>query len=117
MLVAVSAGCLAVDTVLAASTYGSLFSEQAVAEHGWPLVPGAALVASLMGALIVSRHPRHLVGWLLAFIGVTTSLSLLTSTYGIWVRNQYGTGPVPRGPATWLTGSPPSWGLRWSSPA
>ena len=95
LLVAVSAACLVVDTILVESTYGSLLSEEAIAEHGWPLILCAALVGSLMGALIVSRHPGHLVGWLLGLIGLTTSLDLLAETYSIWVRNQYGTSPMP----------------------
>ena len=53
LLVAVSVVFVVGDTVLTAAT-SSLLSEEAIAEHGWPLVPGAALGSSLMGALIVS---------------------------------------------------------------
>jgi hypothetical protein len=96
LLVAVTAACFAADTALVTSAYPSLLSEEAVAAHGWPLILCAALVGSLMGALIVSRHPRHLVGWLLGFIGVTTSMSLLAETYSRWAaEDQYYYEPVP----------------------
>src|SRR4051812_41607185 len=46
-----------------------------------------------MGALVVSRYPRHPIGWLLCVIGVTTSVSLLLESYSIWVVDEGGPGP------------------------
>ncbi len=60
-----------VDTAVTAA-YLPLMSEQAWAGHGWPLVTLAALGSALMGALIVSRHPRHGIGWLLCLAGLTS---------------------------------------------
>jgi hypothetical protein len=104
LLVGASAVALSVDTVLSAITYGSLVSERAVAVHGWPLVLGAAFGSAVMGALIVSRHPRHLAGWLLVVVGITSSMSLVTETYSIWVIEQDGSGPEWSGHiAAWLS--------------
>jgi len=60
---AVLAGVL--DTVFTAA-YRPLLSESTWADHGWPLAPLAGVGCALMGALIVSRHPRHPLGWLLS---------------------------------------------------
>ena len=64
------------DTVLTLQS-SSFFSEQAVAQHGWPFVTLAVIACSAMGALIVSRYPRHPVGWLLTATGSVGALSLL----------------------------------------
>ena len=89
VLVAVSATFVVGDTVLTAAT-SPLLSEEAIALHGWPLVPGAALGASLMGALIVSIRPRHLIGWLLVTVGATSTTSLITESYQLWVVHEQG---------------------------
>ena len=46
------------DTVFTAA-HRSLLSEATWADHGWPLAPLAGMGYALMGALIISRHPRH----------------------------------------------------------
>ena len=82
----------------------SLTSQTSVVFHGFPLIHGACLGSALMGALIVSRYPRHPIGWLLALVGTFTSLSLVTESYAYWV--QQGGGPdTPdlAGLAAWLS--------------
>jgi signal transduction histidine kinase len=80
------------DTAVTAA-YLPLMSERTWAEHGWPLVTLAALGSALMGALIVSRHPRHAIGWLLCLAG-TTSISMPAESYSIWVLEHDGPGPA-----------------------
>jgi signal transduction histidine kinase len=92
-LTALSAVCLVVDTGVVAAS-GSLLSEKSIAVHGWPLVNAAALGSAVMGALIVTRHPRHPVGWLLTIVGVTTSVSMVGESYGLWVVDLAGPGPL-----------------------
>jgi hypothetical protein len=75
-LTALSVACLIVDTGVVVAS-GTLLSEKTIAVHGWPLVNAAALGSALIGALIVTRQPRHPVGWLLTVVGVTTSVSML----------------------------------------
>ncbi|MDX6258219.1 MAG: hypothetical protein QOJ11_4553 [Frankiales bacterium] len=78
----VSGLCLLLDTVITAE-HAPLLSEQVWARHGWPLVSLATLGSALMGALIVSRYPRHPVGWLLVVAGVS-SISVLAEAYSLW---------------------------------
>ena len=92
LLAGISAACAVADT-LVVSAFQPLLSEATIAVHGWPLVNLAALGSAVMGALVVSRYPRHPIGWLLSVIGVTTSVSLLAESYSIWVVDEGGPGP------------------------
>jgi hypothetical protein len=68
------------------------FSEQAVAQHGWPFVNAAVIACSAMGALIVSRYPRHPIGWLLTATGAVGALSLVCEAWSIWIMHSGGPG-------------------------
>ncbi|MDX6203286.1 MAG: hypothetical protein QOJ83_2786 [Frankiales bacterium] len=81
-LVVVSVVCAVLDTVITAE-HAPLLSEQVWARHGWPLVSLATLGSALMGALIVSRYPRHPIGWLLVVAGVS-SISVMAEAYSLW---------------------------------
>jgi GAF domain-containing protein len=85
------AGAVA-DTVVTRAAYGDLWSEDTVAVHGWPMVTAATVGAAAMGALIISRYERHPIGWLLCLIGFTSSVSMLTEAYSIWVVDEGGPG-------------------------
>src|SRR4051812_41269442 len=89
-MVVLSAVCAIADTVFAAM-HAPLLSRQEWLEHGWPVVPLATLGAAVMGALIVTRYPRHLVGWLLVVAGAS-SLSVLAESYGLWAFDGAGHG-------------------------
>jgi hypothetical protein len=80
-----------VDTVMTLAS-SSFFSEQAVARHGWPFVTGAVVACSAMGALIVSRYPRHPIGWLLTATGAVGALSLVCEAWSIWILHSGGPG-------------------------
>jgi GAF domain-containing protein len=81
----------------------SLLSETAVAIHGFPFVDGAVLGSSIMGALVISRYDRHPIGWLLALVGVTSALSLVTEAYAYWVQEADGPGSAALGGvASWV---------------
>ena len=41
-------------------------------------------VYSTMGALILARHPRHFVGWLLFYTGAATMFQHLVDEYAVW---------------------------------
>jgi hypothetical protein len=49
--------------------------------EGTPLVYVGILSFSIVGALIVSRHPRHLVGWIFCFSGLMDGVSAVTVAY------------------------------------
>jgi signal transduction histidine kinase len=92
LLVALSIVALVADAFITAA-WSPLWSEATLAVHGWPLVNLAALGSSLMGALIISRYPRHLIGLLLCLSGAASQASMLLESYGIWVIQ--GSGPDP----------------------
>jgi len=93
LLAAFAAVCAVVDTAMTAA-YRPLLSEQSVAVHGWPLTTAASLGSAVMGALIVSRYPKHPIGWLLSGLGTTSSFSMVTEAYSLWVINGNGPGPT-----------------------
>jgi signal transduction histidine kinase len=78
------------DTVFTAA-HRSLVSEATWAEHGWPLAPLAGVGSALMGALIVSRHPRQPLGWLLCAASLL-SVTLAADAYSTWVLDGGGPG-------------------------
>jgi hypothetical protein len=79
------------DTVLTLKS-SPFFSEQAVAQHGWPFVTAATFASAAMGALIVSRYPRHRIGWLLTWTGVVGAVSLVLEAWSIWILRTGGPG-------------------------
>ena len=81
-----------VDVAVTAA-YSSLFSEAAVAVHGFPFTQLAVLGSGLLGAVILTRYERHAVGVLLCLVGVVASFSLVTEAYHIWVIDEGGPGP------------------------
>ncbi|MFN8193792.1 MAG: histidine kinase N-terminal 7TM domain-containing protein [Nocardioidaceae bacterium] len=90
------------DVVVGAQSV-SLLSETAVAVHGFPFIHGAGIGSALMGALIVSRHDRHPIGWLLSAAGLCTAISLVTEAYSFWVLEADGPEPVVLGHvAAWV---------------
>ena len=78
------------DTVFTAA-YRPLLSEATWADHGWPLAPMAGLGCALMGALIVTRYPGHMLGWLLSAASLLT-VTLAADAYSLWVLEGDGPG-------------------------
>ena len=78
------------DTVFTAA-HRSLLTEATWAEHGWPLAPLAGVGCALMGALIVSRYPKHMLGWLLSTASLL-SVTLAADAYSLWVLEGDGPG-------------------------
>ncbi len=102
-LVVLTAALVIGDTLITAA-YSSLWSEHTMAVHGWPYVGVATLGSTVMGALIISRYPGHLIGWLLSAVGATGQISLITEAYSIWVIEEGGPGPAVLGHvAGWIS--------------
>ena len=99
LLVGLSVTCEIADTVIT-STYRPLFSEESLAVHGWPLTAFATMGAATMGALVISRYPRHRIGWLLSVVGSFSSVSLLMESYSLWVLAHDGPGSDLAGKVT-----------------
>ncbi|MET0839109.1 MAG: hypothetical protein ABWY19_10035, partial [Marmoricola sp.] len=98
VLTALTFAVVVADIVVTAQ-YRSLFSEDAVAVHGFPFVDLAVLGAAVLGALILTQDGRHPIGLLLLLIGFTGSVSLLAEAYSIWVIDE--NGPGSRSLAGW----------------
>jgi signal transduction histidine kinase len=94
-IVALTVVASILDTVFTAA-YRSLLSEATWADHGWPLAPVANVGCALMGALIVSRSPRHPIGWLLC-VASLLSVTLAAEAYSVWVLDGDGPGPTSWG--------------------
>jgi signal transduction histidine kinase len=95
-LALVSALAVIADT-LVVSAYGSLWSTDTLGLHGWPFVDFAGIGCSVLGAVIVMTYRRHLIGWLLVVIGITTSISLVLESYSHWVIDEGGPGSTSAG--------------------
>ena len=95
--------------MILARAYG-LISSVAISEKSWPLIDAAAVGSSVVGALIVSRLPRHPIGWLLSVVGFVGAIALVGESYSVWVVEEDGPGPESLGHAVgWvaaLVGSP-----------
>src|SRR4051812_8299308 len=98
LLAALTAVLVVCDTVLT-TVSGNIWTEQNAAVHGWPVVPIASLGAALLGALIVSRRPRHAIGWLLCAVGTSASISLAAEAYATWALDAGGPAWGPSGHA------------------
>jgi hypothetical protein len=91
------------DTVMTLKSW-PFFAEEAVAQHGWPFVTAATVTCAATGALIVSRYPRHVIGWLLTATGLVGGLSLVLEAWSIWILHAGGPGPAHLGHVVgWLS--------------
>jgi hypothetical protein len=95
--VVVASVLLAVADAAVTAQYRPLFSAENFAEHAWPSVMLAAIGSVVMGALIVSRYPRHTVGWLLIAGGSVAAVSLSGEAYSLWLTDHGGPGGVGLG--------------------
>lgn len=91
-IVGVTILAVTLDTIFTAA-HRPLLSEATWADHGWPLAPLAGVGCALMGALIVSRHPTHMLGWLLSGASLLT-VTLAADAYSLWVLEGDGPGSV-----------------------
>src|SRR5690242_9867520 len=99
-----AAVCAVIDTTFTAMR-APLLSASVWTEHGWPMVTLATCGCALMGAFIVSRYPRHPVGWLLVVAG-TSCISISAEAYYLWALDDAGHhGPASVGHvAGWVSG-------------
>jgi hypothetical protein len=83
-----------------------LFSAAAV-DEAFPVVPVAMVICAGMGAAIVTRLPRHRIGWLLLLqVGTGVGLVALASV---------GPGsPIPHRGAGWATLTAKIFGVPWA---
>lgn len=66
LLFGATCACAVVQGVLLLSADIPLWSYQILVDEGFPLVPIGSVLGAAVGALIISRYPRNLIGWLFA---------------------------------------------------
>ena len=94
---------LAIADTVFTSLHTPLLSRVAWVDHGWPMISLTTLSCSVMGALVVSRYPRHPIGWLLLAAGLS-SISISTESYSMWALDGSGHGPALAGHVTgWVS--------------
>jgi two-component system, NarL family, sensor kinase len=72
-------------------------------ENAWALTGGTLLIFCFSGAVIISRRPANLVGWILVAIGLSSGLSGFLAEYGTYALVT-DPGTVPAGTfALWLS--------------
>ena len=94
-LAALSLALAVADTVFT-GLHTSLLGRSAWVDHGWPIIALTTLSCSVMGALVVSRYPRHPIGWLLTIAGLS-SISIACEGYSFWALDRGGHGPALAG--------------------
>ena len=79
-LCAATALAAGAQVVLLARAGGPLLTAETFS-GGFPLVTAGTVAGSAVGALIVSRYPRHPIGWLFSIGGLGTAVGLAAGTY------------------------------------
>jgi signal transduction histidine kinase len=79
-LCAATALAAGTQVVLLAWAGGPLLTAETFS-GGFPLVTAGTVAGSAVGALIVSRYPRHPIGWLFSIGGLGTAVGLAAGTY------------------------------------
>jgi hypothetical protein len=82
ILFGLTLACALTQAVLVTMTIDSTGTETAVSS-GFPLVTIGTLAGAAVGALIVSAHPRHRVGWLFVLGSLGTQVGLALGAFSI----------------------------------
>jgi signal transduction histidine kinase len=82
--------CVVAETLVLADQR-SLLSRHTF-ENGWPIICLASVVGALFGALIVSRYPRHRIGWLLVVGQLATAAGMLADAFAGHILTGHGWG-------------------------
>ena len=80
-LTALTILCCAAQPVLLASGGMSLWGGEAL-DHGFPLLTLTAAAGAIVGGLILSRHPRHRIGWLFTIGQLGAAAGQAAEAYG-----------------------------------
>jgi hypothetical protein len=67
------------------------------------------LTFSVVGAIVASRHPRNIIGWIFCTVGLVTGLDALTRSYAeFWLASGWGSRNLGETAAWFATGRGPS---------
>ena len=94
VIVALTIACIPLTSLVLSQPHRAHLSIED--ELGSPFAWVGVLAFSIVGALIVSRHPRHLVGWIFSLSGLSAGVSAATGAYA--QLGQAVPGSVPAAP-------------------
>jgi len=102
---------LCLFTCLFIATYAALYLTSdfdlfsvAGVEEGLPALPLAVVLGAVVGALILSRYPHNLIGWLLSIGQAGSGLGLAAGAYAYRVLVEHELGPATTGHvAAWVS--------------
>jgi signal transduction histidine kinase len=82
-LCAFTCACLATYVGLYVHT-GQLLSAASITE-GFPIIPLGVVLSAVVGALVLTRHPRHRIGWLLSIAAAGVAAGFVASGCAYWL--------------------------------
>ncbi|MET0865175.1 MAG: hypothetical protein ABWZ98_12650 [Nakamurella sp.] len=94
LLFAVTCALSALQVALLAAADGSMMTYDIIVEEGFPLVTLGSIAGAAVGAVIVARYPRNLIGWLFCFGQLGNAIGLAGSAYLFALANGFA-GALP----------------------
>ncbi|HEU4424136.1 MAG TPA: hypothetical protein VFR67_16520, partial [Pilimelia sp.] len=81
---------------------GQLLSAASINE-GFPIIPLGVVLSAIVGALVLTRHPRHRIGWLLSISAAGVAVGFVASGCAYWLLAMRDPGAVAAGhAAAWI---------------
>jgi len=81
LLFALTSALSVLQVALLAAPDGSMWSYAVIVEQGFPLVTLGSIAGAAVGAVIVARYPRNLVGWLFCLGQLGNAFGLAAGAY------------------------------------
>jgi len=81
LLFALTCALSALQVALLAAVDGSMWSYEIIVEQGFPVVTLGSIAGAAVGAVIVARYPRNVIGWLFCLGQLGNALGLAAGAY------------------------------------
>jgi signal transduction histidine kinase len=81
LLFGITCALSALQVALLTAADGSMWSYEVIVEQGFPLVTLGSIAGAAVGAVIVARYPRNLIGWLFCLGQLGNALGIAAGAY------------------------------------